>query len=394
MAETVNNKAAGTKKDNNLPKGTPGGVDAPSGKKSVPVISTPGRAFEPFANDQAFKNQATVKPPLILGFASAQEYVAFKNAEKEEQETITANVAAAPLGLYEPPKVGLFTIVVDKKALGKSKQSRFQVRRKSDGSVLNPDTAELLEDQKKPTKKKTAKDPDLSKRKRIKIITDQEEDDPLNVILQRKDSQDKAVKLTVKTDSVLNQLIQKPVVVIAASGSDPDAAERREQVVKKPRQKKACFKQEVKDDQRKKYQRDRKRSEAPPKTIAPKPIPLSVKHDQITLAGQKLIKSWELNNAIHRHGQAIHPTIKTLKEHLSAALGEPQHEEVVKHIMAQLKSGVSTWARENRLAASATAEKHCTLCGKYHTGSKSKHPHCLWTALSPTEYYSFLKMDD
>jgi hypothetical protein len=62
--------------------------------------------------------------------------------------------------------------------------------------------------------------------------------------------------------------------------------------------------------------------------------------------------------------------------------------------MTQIKAGVGTWARENRLAATAKAERQCTLCGKYHTATKSKHPQCLWTALSPTEYYSFLKIDN
>jgi hypothetical protein len=84
MAETVNNKATGTKNDNHLPKGTPGGVDAPSGKKSVPAISTSAPAFETFANDQAFTNQAPVKPMLTLGFTTAQEYVAYMTAEKKE----------------------------------------------------------------------------------------------------------------------------------------------------------------------------------------------------------------------------------------------------------------------------------------------------------------------
>jgi hypothetical protein len=59
--------------------------------------------------------------------------------------------------------------------------------------------------------------------------------------------------------------------------------------------------------------------------------------------------------------------------------------------MDQIKEGTATWARENRLAATAKPEKQCSLCRKYHTASKSKHPLCLWTALSPTETYSFLK---
>ena len=79
MADSTIIKSAAAKKVNSLTWGTPGGLDAEKGKKSVPTISTPAPAFETFVNDQAFTNQAPVKPMLTLGFASAQDYVAFMN---------------------------------------------------------------------------------------------------------------------------------------------------------------------------------------------------------------------------------------------------------------------------------------------------------------------------
>ena len=84
MADTEINKAAAARKENNLLKGTPGGIDTETGKKSVPAISKHAPALETFANDQAFTNQAPVKPMLTLGFTTAQEYVAYMTAEKKE----------------------------------------------------------------------------------------------------------------------------------------------------------------------------------------------------------------------------------------------------------------------------------------------------------------------
>ena len=84
MADTEINKAAAAKKINSLTSGTSAGLDVEKGKKSVPTISNSIPGFETVANYQAFANEAPVKQTLTLGFATAQEYVAFKNAEKKE----------------------------------------------------------------------------------------------------------------------------------------------------------------------------------------------------------------------------------------------------------------------------------------------------------------------
>ena len=72
------------------------------------------------------------------------------------------------------------------------------------------------------------------------------------------------------------------------------------------------------------------------------------------------------------------PTVATFKDHLNCAAADPASKVMVAYIMEQIKKGTTTWGAENAKAATSKPERQCTLCCKYHTATKSKHPFCIW----------------